>query len=448
MTKINNKKKGISKKNKKSWRKHTDVTDIENFLDDQRLEERLGGSFDKRENKDLFVEDKVPDSELPKSNKTLNKKQKASSAPKCFQILKPWTSVPDPITKRNRVKSREERKCAIRKLIEETKKKSGIIKKKDIIAKQSRALTKSIKENVLKRGEFVNDLWEDNKKPPLADGEWLEDETNRHLLKNTGKLRVRHPKSYAKNTSKTLPSGLPATEIPHPGMSYNPSFTDHQQLLKEIADKEMKLIKEEEHLDRVTSQMFSKITPLENKKLWMKEMSEGLDKTPGSGDENEGNYTAINPPTSFTKKKTRQARRKAKEAKREAHEKQKLRMEKKKTADIYKLRFLTKEISEKEKKHELIREKREKKKIAETNRVKKLSKRKFEEPELEFNRPHEISGNLRALKPEGNILNDRFYSMQKRNILEVTAKQLKSHKRKVKKFVKPSHKIPEPEKYM
>lgn len=36
------KKKNLSKKNKKDWRKNCDIRDVEEFLDDQRLEERLG----------------------------------------------------------------------------------------------------------------------------------------------------------------------------------------------------------------------------------------------------------------------------------------------------------------------------------------------------------------------------------------------------------------------
>jgi len=47
-------------------------------------------------------------------------------------------------------------------------------------------------------------------------------------------------------------------------MSYNPSYTDHQGLLQEVADKELKLIKEEKHLKRVTSKMFSRVTEDEN----------------------------------------------------------------------------------------------------------------------------------------------------------------------------------------
>lgn len=56
------------------------------------------GSYNERENKDIFVVDKVPDSN--QSAKITNKKLKASQPPKCFQILQPWTLVPDPISKR------------------------------------------------------------------------------------------------------------------------------------------------------------------------------------------------------------------------------------------------------------------------------------------------------------------------------------------------------------
>ena len=49
--------KRASKRNKKSWRKNTDLEDVEDFLEDQRLEERLGGAFDKRSDSDIFVVD-------------------------------------------------------------------------------------------------------------------------------------------------------------------------------------------------------------------------------------------------------------------------------------------------------------------------------------------------------------------------------------------------------
>lgn len=38
----NEKKKRVSKKNKSSWRKHIDTKDVDDFLEEQRLEQRLG----------------------------------------------------------------------------------------------------------------------------------------------------------------------------------------------------------------------------------------------------------------------------------------------------------------------------------------------------------------------------------------------------------------------
>jgi len=36
------KRKRVSKKTKKAWRKHSDIKDVENYLDDVRLQERTG----------------------------------------------------------------------------------------------------------------------------------------------------------------------------------------------------------------------------------------------------------------------------------------------------------------------------------------------------------------------------------------------------------------------
>jgi len=40
--KADGKRKRVSKKKKESWRKHIDIEDVDNFQEEQRLEERLG----------------------------------------------------------------------------------------------------------------------------------------------------------------------------------------------------------------------------------------------------------------------------------------------------------------------------------------------------------------------------------------------------------------------
>merc|ERR1712018_645722 len=87
--------KKASKKNKKSWRKNTELDDVEEFLDDQRLEERLGGAFDKRSDSDIFVVDTTKNeaTDINESTAThlskreARKKKAKEKSLKCFSNL-------------------------------------------------------------------------------------------------------------------------------------------------------------------------------------------------------------------------------------------------------------------------------------------------------------------------------------------------------------------------
>lgn len=59
------------------------------------------------------------------------------------------------------------------------------------------------------------------------------------------------------------PNLIPGVKAPHPGMSYNPSLEDHQDLLQKVVAKEEAEKKQEEHLDRVTSAMFNRMSKQE-----------------------------------------------------------------------------------------------------------------------------------------------------------------------------------------
>lgn len=169
-------------------------------------------------------------------------------------------------------------------------------------------------------------------------------------------------------------------------------------------------------------------------------MSEGLDQIKDEKDsDSDGDFKAINPPVENKKKDPKQ-RRKQKEQRAILDKRFKAKQEKKKTADIYKLKFLEKEIEASKKKTEMLKEKREKLKQLKLLEPKRLGNNKFEVPDLDFQMPDEISGNLRSIKTGGNLLKDRFKSLQKRNILEPTVKVMKK-RGKVKKYEKPTHKM-------
>lgn len=95
--------------------------------------------------------------------------------------------------------------------------------------------------------------------------DWVQDTTKRHTALNLGSSKKRVGKA-----SNKKPTAVPSVEPPHPGLSYNPSLEDHQNLLKEIIEKEKKIMKEEEHLNRVTKDMLKKVPPAEKQVILIK----------------------------------------------------------------------------------------------------------------------------------------------------------------------------------
>ncbi|XP_043791706.1 ribosome biogenesis protein NOP53 [Apis laboriosa] len=433
MAAIKTKKRKVSKKTKKAWRKYTDTKDVEKFLENSQLEERLG-SFAIHKDSELFSISTAPEILSKQKRREILKLKE----PRCFNILKPHTAVPDPITKRNRVRTKDERKNALVLKKEAIRKSQNILTLKEKLRLKNKMIAAKKKLNKSKRDEFNTNIWKEKIMKDI-NTDWMSSDTIRHTLTYFGIKKKRIPSSLHKK-----PSNIPAVEAPHPGISYNPSFEDHQKLLHEVAQKEMELIKEEEHLNRVTTKMFKKVSPKEKESNLIKEMSEGLkleDNQDFNEDENNDPIVkSINPPVK-NQKKTRVQRRKQKEQKNLVHKKQQEKVEKKKISDIYKLRLLDRQLAAKEKKEKVLQEKRLKKKILKTMGTKTLSKVKFEPLELDFKLGSELTGNLRNSEPTGNLLKDRFKSLQQRNIIAPTNIRLKRDKAKVKRFIKSDHKI-------
>lgn len=237
-----------------------------------------------------------------------------------------------------------------------------------------------------------------------------------------------------------------AVQIPHPGTSYNPTLKDHQALLEAVKERESKIIKQENHLDRVTTAMFKKVSANERDNSKLKELRSGMDDEEneddaekGSTDEDANEYIAVNPPVEV-KRKDRKARRKQKEQRELQLALQKKKHLKKQTADLHRLKKLTAEIKVMEnqlKEYRANKKEREEKKREQPHQ---LSKFAYEEEEIDINMPEEISGNLRNITPQGSILSDRYKSMQRRNII-APSKDLGLRKRRdIKRYVRNTHK--------
>jgi len=460
------KKKNPSKKSKKCWRKSSDIADVEEFLEEKRLEERLGGgSFDDKPNDQLFVLDSATPLEN-EQKEILSKKELRRRKPlKCFQFLEITGGAQDPKKGRNRQRIPEERKNPIVAAREKKLIQNGIIKEKMKKSLADRADTLAKKESVESRRErstrrrtkFDFDLWNedavDGDKKEFPKDPWFPNSTVLHNLKNTGKLKRKLPKGYFDPTTK-----LPAVETPEPGISYNPSLKDHKDNLLKAAILEINKEKVIQKIERATTKMFPDAANMPTPQSVLKEMSQGIPGLDPEVDENDDETEEVEIPNKDDEvdadegdeaeegyePKTKKQRRKAKEAEMDEKRRKFAKIQKAKLNEVYRLKSLKKEIVEKEKETEKKKvkrgAKRERKQFYEP---KKLSSVKHEAPEMEIKLSEELTGNLRTLKPEGNLLEDRFKSLQRRNIIATTVVRPKVRKGKKRKKMaeKRSHKM-------
>lgn len=145
---------------------------------------------------ELFTIDTAPRKRVSKKNalQTLRERRKKllNSKPKCFAALENDSKVSDPILKRNRVRTKEERKHFIAKSIEQANAAKGIVKKKLLtsVADRERSYQASEqKRNKSKQVEFNKDIWEEGSlKDQRKDFKhpWIEEHVQNHNIVNTG----------------------------------------------------------------------------------------------------------------------------------------------------------------------------------------------------------------------------------------------------------------------
>ena len=176
----------------------------------------------------------------------------------------------------------------------------------------------------------------------------------------------------------------------------------------------------------------------------MKEMSEGIVEL---GEEDQEDLTEepeeedIEKVVVGNKPRTRRQKRDQRKRMFEDQRKERERSVRLRETEITRLKSIRKELNSEESR---IKKNIEKKKIEAEQKLlgpQKLSNYKYEPQEIEIKLSDELTGNLRNLKQEGSLLEDRFKSMQRRNLVEVRVKQKTVRKLKRKTFEKRSHKM-------
>jgi nucleolar protein 53 len=247
------------------------------------------------------------------------------------------------------------------------------------------------------------DIWEKEKDPLdaiIAENPSLE----KGYLMEMEKKKINPPKRVKNNN-------VEAVEIVEPGASYNPSKEDHEVLLKKAVDEQMKRRKEFYSVMKKVKVENQKETK-EIKELH--EFSSSDEEVDDNTDDNTTNEHVNIPiiPRLTIAERNRQKRRKAHEA---IVKKNKL--DKKRDNDDIR------SIIVDAKKDKLFNEqiiKERKRKIEEKNLVKtkRVGKEKLGERDIEVLLSDQLPDSLRNFTPSSSLLEDRFHSLQKRNIIE------------------------------
>ncbi|CAJ0769468.1 18674_t:CDS:2, partial [Entrophospora sp. SA101] len=195
----------------------------------------------------------------------------------------------------------------------------------------------------------------------------FKDNDDGDFLQPVKKRKIKEPP-----TLKLKPTEIiPAVHKPHPGASYNPTFEDHQLLLKIAHEEEVdKLLKKE----RIAKELPHLENKEKKKSMLLKEQEEKI-----------------------AKKNKRKQLEKLNEII-ETVEQNTINAEKK----LIEKELIRKELSKLPKK--------------------KIGKYRVQKLPVEIQLPDELTGSLRKLKPEGNLFQDRMCSLQERNIIEPRVK--------------------------
>ncbi|XP_010896954.1 ribosome biogenesis protein NOP53 isoform X2 [Esox lucius] len=397
--------KRVNKNKKKNWNKHSDIQDVEEFLDDVRLQERAaGGLISERTDESLFFWDIGEPKRKIQPVQQDHKGKKSKSRPlRIDLILQHDSLVPPP---KDILAHQQPNAKKLRRIAEKAAKLAslGVVTRRQKRLLNRRPARATVPKAETDANNFPErpfyDLW----------GEGAKETADPYFLEQTGKKLVKRPEKL-----NAKPSVLPAVEIIAPGGSYNPDFFSHQALLLEAHEVE---VKKEKAVLRVERQLAVNREDIATEETVFQEQVEGL------VEEDDEEYESEEPGGVSTRGSLPQEKKTEKERKRERADK--LKLQKKQAAQVFtsrkqqlfQLRSIQAALKKDEQQTAERVTQRKAKQEAEKSMPRRLGRLKFQAQDLEVQLSDEIPGSLRTLKPEGSVLKDRFKSMQKRNMIE------------------------------
>ncbi|KAK4166724.1 ribosome biogenesis protein Nop53/GLTSCR2 [Cladorrhinum sp. PSN259] len=393
-----------SRKGKKAWRKNVDVTDVTKGLDE--LNEQIiatGGIIADKPSTELFTLDVKPDTAaVKKFPKHIKKGLKAD------EIIAARSAVPAVSSKKRPT---------------DGKTTDGVLPVKRqrteyVTAKELRRLKKVADgqhDSTVAVVDATYDVWAEPEPVPVE------------LELIPQKTQPKKPKTLHEAPISLSANGkaIPAVAKPKGGASYNPDFTEYQERLVEESEKAVEAERkrlEELELERIKLEAAARSAAEAEAAEARADLSEWEDDSAWEGFESAGEELSVK-----VKRPRRKTQAERNRIKRRKEEEQRLKHEaamKKKAAQEHRIKQIALEVAEKE------RQMVEKVEMSDPDeegddenlRRKQLGRYRLPEKDLELVLPDELQDSLRLLKPEGNLLKDRYRNILVRGKMEARRK--------------------------
>ena len=396
-----------SKNRKKSWKNIHTSKEVDNYFSNVNYDIRFGGSITSRPDSQLFKLSKTPNDPVPSLS--------GKKVMKSWSHLYPDLSIP-PIKQPVRPDTTNN---TSRPFFADLRKKVVAIKHGRVQLPRGR---KSVRAN--KWEMFRESLWRDedaitNRAP----------DSGLSAIEDNLAPRLKIPNSVSQGRSDKKHSLLPAVLLPHPGISYQPKEEEHTQLLESVKTGEERRLRGERRLKRSLRGM-RHLSKKDIAREERRQMREGLFGESKLDSESEDLTPAV---ATVRRQKVKKKKMKglSLERRRALLELEKRKLETRHAEDIQNIKSLNKRLD---------RQATFRRKPRSAPLTKRLGKLRYNEPMRDFQLRSEIASNLGRLVPEGNLLRDRYKSLQKRNIIEVRRRRIMKRKYKLKAYLKNSFK--------
>ncbi|KAM0814758.1 putative Ribosome biogenesis protein NOP53 [Seiridium cardinale] len=403
-----------SRKGKKAWRKNVDVSQVQKGLEELNEEIIKGGVVAERDSGDLFTLDTTGDAAIPKKfPKHVTKKLKSD------EILAARSAIP---AVDSRKRSGENVSKTTDGILAPKRQRTGYITHKEL--NRLKKVADGHHEDTIEFSETAYDPWGMAVKPKPV-GEL-------HDVRNDEK---KAPKSITEKAISLAASGktVPAVAKPTGGYSYNPSFPEYEarynEEAKKVVEAEKKRLAEEE-ADRVKMEAAARSAAEAEAAEARAELSEWEEDSEWEGFQSGGEELKLS-----AKKSGRKTQVQRNKIKRRKEEERRLKHEEKtkvRKAQLEQIKELAKAASERDQARALVKADESDSTIDGTDEIlrrKQLGKLKLPEKDLELILPDELQDSLRLLKPEGNLLKDRYRSLLVRGKLEARRRTAKRQAR-------------------